>query len=86
MNRLYRDTESENSKADIERYMIAKPCAVCEGKRLRPEALAVTVGEENIMQVTGMSVNEALKWVTRLNSGKKPSFKRTGAADCPPDY
>ena len=46
MERLYRDTESENSKADIERYMVAKPCPVCEGKRLKPEALAVTVGDK----------------------------------------
>jgi excinuclease ABC subunit A len=72
MERLYRDTESENSKADIERYMVAKPCAVCEGKRLKPEALAVTVGDENIMQVTGMSVNDAVKWMARLNQSPKP--------------
>jgi excinuclease ABC subunit A len=70
MNRLYRDTESENSKADIERYMFAKPCKVCEGKRLKPEALGVTVGSNNIMQVTAMAVNDALKWVNTLNSSK----------------
>ncbi len=70
MNRLYRDTESENSKADIERYMVAKPCPVCEGKRLKPEALAVTVGDKNIMQVTGMAVNQAVKWIATLNRRK----------------
>ncbi|HSW58294.1 MAG TPA: excinuclease ABC subunit UvrA, partial [Dehalococcoidales bacterium] len=44
MNRLYRETESENSKLDIERYMVARPCEVCQGRRLKPEALAVTIG------------------------------------------
>ncbi len=71
MNRLYRDTESENSKADIERYMIAKPCDRCEGKRLKPEALGVTVGSFNIMQVSGMAVNEALKWIKTLTAPTK---------------
>jgi excinuclease ABC subunit A len=72
MERLYRDTESENSKADIERYMVGKPCPVCEGKRLKPEALAVTVGNKNIIQVTGMAVNQAVKWITSLSKGSKP--------------
>jgi excinuclease ABC subunit A len=72
MERLHRDTESENSKADIERYMVGKPCPVCEGKRLKPEALAVTVGNKNIIQVTGMAVNQAVKWITTLNNGHKP--------------
>jgi excinuclease ABC subunit A len=72
MNRLHRDTESENSKADIERYMVARPCQACEGRRLKPEALAVTVGEKNIMQVTAMDVNHAVKWISTLNREKKP--------------
>jgi excinuclease ABC subunit A len=75
MNRLYRDTESENSKADIERYMVAKPCPSCEGKRLKPEALSVTVGEKNIMQVTGMNVNKAVKWISTLNRDKNPILR-----------
>jgi excinuclease ABC subunit A len=72
MERLYRDTESENSKADIERYMVAKPCPVCEGRRLKPEALAVTIGNKNIMQVTAMAVSESLKWMSTLDGGKNP--------------
>lgn len=72
MNRLYRDTESENSKADIERYMVAKPCTECGGKRLKPEALAVTVGDKNIMQVTEMSVVDALNWIMTLDSKDQP--------------
>ncbi len=72
MERLYRDTESENSKADIERYMVAKPCPACEGKRLKAEALAVTIGEKNIIQVTGMSVNQAVKWMSALDHSEEP--------------
>jgi excinuclease ABC subunit A len=72
MNRLYHDTESENSKADIERYMVANPCPVCEGKRLKPEALAVTIGSKNIIDVTTSAVNQAIKWIATLNSPTGP--------------
>jgi excinuclease ABC subunit A len=67
MERLYRDTESENSRADIERYMVAKPCPACEGKRLKPESLAVTIGGRNIMDITALPVTQALGWVKGLD-------------------
>jgi excinuclease ABC subunit A len=69
MERLYRDTESENSRADIERYMVSTPCLACQGKRLKPESLAVTIGGQNIMDVSGMSVVQSLEWVDALGSG-----------------
>ena len=62
MERLYRDTESENSRANIERYMVSRPCPVCQGKRLKPESLAVTISGKNIMDVSAMSVAQALGW------------------------
>jgi len=62
MERLYRDTESEHSRAEIERYMVSRPCPVCQGKRLKPESLAVTVGGKNIVEVSSMSVTQALEW------------------------
>jgi len=62
MERLYRDTESEHSRADIERYMVSTPCLVCQGKRLKPESLAVTIGGLNIMDVCTMSVVQELEW------------------------
>jgi len=68
LERLYRDTESENSRVYIERYMVAKPCPVCEGKRLKPEALAVTIGGRNINDVSSMSVTQASEWVSALGS------------------
>jgi len=58
MERLYRDTESENSRADIERYMVSRVCPVCQGKRLKPESLAVTIGGRNIVDVSSMSVTQ----------------------------
>jgi excinuclease ABC subunit A len=67
LERLYRDTESENSRANIERYMVSRPCPVCKGKRLKPESLAVTIDEKNIMDVSAMSVTQALEWFERLN-------------------
>jgi excinuclease ABC subunit A len=71
MERLYRDTESEHSRADIERYMMATPCPVCRGKRLKPESLAVTIDGKNIVEVSSMSVTQALEWVAILGGGKK---------------
>jgi len=66
MERLHRDTESENSRADIERYMVSTPCPVCQGKRLKPESLAVTVGSRNITDVSEMSVVHELEWITEI--------------------
>ncbi len=66
LKRLYRDTESEYSRQGIERYMVLRPCQVCEGKRLKPESLAVTIGEKNIMDVSVMSVTQALGWVDEI--------------------
>ncbi len=67
LERLYWDTESEHSRADIERYMVARPCPVCQGKRLKPESLAVTIGGKNIVDITAMSVSQAAGWVASLN-------------------
>ncbi len=62
MRRLHRDTESEYSRTDIERYMVSRLCPVCQGKRLKPESLAVTIGNRNIVDVGSMSVNQILEW------------------------
>jgi len=69
MERLYRDTESEHSRADIEHYMVSTPCPVCQGKRLKPESLAVTVGGLNIMDVCAMSVVQELEWIKSIDDG-----------------
>ena len=66
MERQYKETESENSRANIERYMISKPCPVCDGRRLKPESLAVTIGDKNIVEVSSMSVTQAMEWVAAI--------------------
>lgn len=66
MERLYRDTESEHSRADIERYMVSQVCPVCHGKRLKPESLVVTIGDRNIIDISSMSVIQALEWVASI--------------------
>jgi excinuclease ABC subunit A len=72
MERHYRETESENSRANIERYMVAHPCPACEGKRLKPESLAVTIGGKNIVEVSAMSVTQAMDWVAAIGGdGRK---------------
>ncbi len=58
LQRRYNTTSSDSVKWDIERYMRTSDCPVCRGKRLKKEALAVTVGGKNIMEVCEMSVDE----------------------------
>ena len=62
----YRETDSDSVKVDIERYVSSRPCPVCQGKRLKPESLAITIVGRNIMDVTALSVTEALDWVGQL--------------------
>jgi excinuclease ABC subunit A len=66
LERRHRETSSDSVRADIERYMASNPCPGCQGKRLKPESLAVTVVDKNIMDVTALPVAEALSWVEQL--------------------
>ena len=66
LERRYRETDSEFVKQEIERFMVERPCPVCHGKRLRPEALGVTIDGRNISEVAAFSVTEALLWVGAL--------------------
>jgi len=70
LERLHRDTESEQSRASVERYMVANTCPVCLGKRLKPAALAVTIGGNNIDDVNEMSVIQELEWLSGLAGPK----------------
>ena len=72
LQRRFRETESDGVRADIARYMSTHPCPACQGKRLKPESLAVTVAGQNIMDVSAMSVTEALDWVTKLPDQMSP--------------
>jgi len=67
LERRYRDTQSEWIRAKISEYMSNKPCPTCNGKRLRPEAIAVTVSDANIIEVTGWPVLRTLEWAQKLS-------------------
>ena len=56
----YRDTKSEAVRGQLEDYMSTLPCTVCEGSRLRPESLSVTVAGRSIGEVVGMSISDAI--------------------------
>jgi excinuclease ABC subunit A len=72
LERRYRETSSDSVRADIERYMASNPCPACRGKRLKPESLAVTIVDKNIMDVTALPVTEALHWVEQLGDKISP--------------
>ena len=74
LGRRYRETESDYIRSEIERYMTARPCQSCEGRRLKPEALAVTVSGLNIMEVTDKSIGRALEWVLTIGGESTPSL------------
>ncbi|MDR2053088.1 MAG: excinuclease ABC subunit UvrA [Treponema sp.] len=62
LKRRYFETQSPGIKEWLEKFMSQKPCEDCGGKRLRPEALAVTVGGRNIWELSGLSVIDSLKF------------------------
>jgi len=71
LERRYKDTASEGIREFIEAFMSAKPCPTCRGKRLKPESLAVLVGEQNISAVTDLSVVEAIQFFSALRLSEK---------------
>jgi len=71
LKRLAHDTQSEHTRIEIERYMVSRPCPVCEGKRLKPESLAVTIDGKNIIDVSAMSVVRALEWISAIGNKRQ---------------
>ena len=70
VERRYRETASESTKKEYESFMRITPCKACKGKRLRPEALAVTVGDKNIAQITELSIIELKNYLDNLELTK----------------
>src|SRR5687768_11532317 len=66
LQRRYENTDSENTRERVEELMAMQPCPACDGARLRPESLAVTVGDLNIHEYTTKSARAALEWVDQL--------------------
>jgi excinuclease ABC subunit A len=65
-NRLYKQTESEWRKEDIEKFMTSKPCTTCNGKKLQPVVLAVKILDKSIIDVTDLSIEEAVDFFHAL--------------------
>ncbi len=70
VERRYRETFSETSKAEYETFMRITPCKVCKGQRLKASSLAVTVGDKNIYQLTEMSITKCREFLETLKLTK----------------
>jgi excinuclease ABC subunit A len=74
LERRWENTTSEYVKARLHSYLSEQPCRSCNGSRLRPEAIAVTIGGNNISEVTSMSIDEAVRFFDKLKFDKERSF------------
>ncbi|MCC6695408.1 MAG: excinuclease ABC subunit UvrA, partial [Candidatus Hydrogenedentes bacterium] len=70
LERRYKETDSAKAREMIDQFMASKPCHACKGARLRPESIAVTIGERSILDVTALSIGEALQYFNGLNLSK----------------
>jgi excinuclease ABC subunit A len=74
LQKRYHESESEEMRAELARYMSSKPCPACGGRRLKEASLAVTVGEKNIAQLTAMTVEEAQAFLSTLPLSEKETY------------
>jgi excinuclease ABC subunit A len=66
LERRHKETDSDFIRRDIERFMQEKPCHACNGQRLKPEVLAITIHDKSIMDICNLSIDDALSWFTKL--------------------
>jgi excinuclease ABC subunit A len=76
LERRYRETNSEYVRGKISEFMSDQPCQTCGGLRLRKEALAVTVDDKNIIEVTTWPVRKSLEWIDKLSGESTPLSAR----------
>ncbi|MCA9390380.1 excinuclease ABC subunit UvrA [candidate division WWE3 bacterium] len=67
MMRRYNETQSDYIRTEIEKFMVEKPCPVCDGKRLRQEALSVTIRDRNIADLVEMAIDDIANWLGPLD-------------------
>jgi excinuclease ABC subunit A len=72
LERRWKETDSAWVREDLERYQSSAPCPVCEGRRLKPEALAVKVAGQDISQSSTLSIRAARDWFAALNDQLNP--------------
>lgn len=66
LERRHKETDSDFIRRDIERFMQEKPCHACNGRRLKPEVLAITIDNDSIMDICSLSIDDALDWFKAL--------------------
>ncbi len=74
LDKRYKETASDGVREEIESYMSGRICPTCRGARLKPEALAVTVGGRNIVQVSNLSIVTAQRFFAELETGDNPGL------------
>ena len=72
--RKYRESQSEEVREKIQQYMSIKPCTVCNGERLKPSSLAVTVADKSIIATTRLSVKKALEFLDSITFSEKDAI------------
>ena len=72
LERRYKETNSEYIREKISEFMSDRPCPTCQGKRLNPAALAVTVDDVNIITLTSWPVLTTLEWVKKISGKNSP--------------
>ncbi len=75
--RRYKDTDSDHTRNEIEQFMVERDCPTCEGKRLKPAPLAVTVGAKSVHEVVTLPIDDALAFFTSLQKGEGEHFHKT---------
>ena len=71
LERRHKETDSDFIRRDIEKFMQEKPCHACQGRRLKPEVLAITVSGQSIMDVCSLSIDDALDWFNGIKLNAK---------------
>ena len=67
LEKRLQQTESENVRTFIDRFMTSLPCNSCNGNKLKPEALAVTIDKQNIIQISNLPIEDSLNWINKLS-------------------
>lgn len=75
--RRHKEAASDSARAEIEQYMVERPCPTCAGKRLKPEPLAVLIGGKNIHDVVSLAIDDALRFFITVSGGKQTDFDVT---------
>ncbi len=76
LERRFKETQSDYMRNRIMGYMNDNPCPACQGARLRPEALAVTIDDINIVEISTWPIKKALEWIKRLDESESPLNER----------